>query len=121
VSPPAAATKRPDASALNGTGAVREAGLARLHGLLVRVAAGELRRRYAGAWIPGRELDDRAQQAIDETLTEHQRRLFVPVVLNEVPLDALVARLRRPGRRRPGRGPPLPGRGRAPGRLRPVL
>jgi hypothetical protein len=29
----------------NGAGPVREAGLARLHGLLVRVAAGELRRR----------------------------------------------------------------------------
>ena len=47
-------------SALNGTGAVREAGLTRLHGLLVRVAAGELRRRDAGSWIPGRELDDLA-------------------------------------------------------------
>jgi RNA polymerase sigma-70 factor, ECF subfamily len=162
-------------TALNGTGAVREAGLARLHGLLVRVAVRELRRRDAGAWILGRELDDLAhqaaddamlailgklhsfrgesrfttwayrfvvlevsgklgrhywrrhpaehleaedwdrlpgrlgvgpaedaehaelvkavRQAIDETLTEHQRRLFVAVVLNEVPLDALVARL----------------------------
>jgi RNA polymerase sigma-70 factor, ECF subfamily len=161
--------------ALNGTGAVREAGLARLHGLLVRVAVRELRRREAAAGFSGRELDDLAQQAADdamlailgklgsfrgesrfttwayrfvmfevssklgrhywrqhpaehleaedwdrlpdrlgagpgadteqaelvkavrqaveETLTEHQRRLFVAVVLNEVPLDALVARL----------------------------
>jgi RNA polymerase sigma-70 factor, ECF subfamily len=162
-------------SALGGTGAAREAGLARLHGLLVRVAVRELRRREAGAWISGRELDDLAhqaaddamvailgklgsfrgesrfttwayrfvilevsgklgrhywrqhpaehleaedwdrlpgrlgagpgedaehaelvkavRQAVDETLTEHQRRLFVAVVLNEVPLDALVDRL----------------------------
>jgi RNA polymerase sigma-70 factor (ECF subfamily) len=161
--------------ALNGTGAVREAGLARLHGLLVRVAVRELRRRDAGTWMSGRDLDDLAhqaaddamlailgklgsfrgesrfttwayrfvvlevssklgrhywrqhpaehleaedwdrlpdrlgagpgedaehaelvnavRQAVDETLTEHQRRLFVAVVLNEVPLDALVARL----------------------------
>ena len=162
-------------SALRGTGAAREAALARLHGLLVRVAARELRRREAGAWISGRELDDLAhqaaddamlailgklggfrresrfttwayrfvilevssklgrhywrqhpavylraedwdrlpdrlgagpgedaahaelvkavRQAVDETLTGHQRRLFVAVVLNEVPLDALVAQL----------------------------
>lgn len=162
-------------SALTGTGAAREAGLARLHGLLVRVAVRELRRREAGAWISGRELDDLAhqaaddamlailgklgsfrgesrfttwayrfvmlevssklgrhywrqhpaehldaedwdrlpdrlgagpgegaehaelvkavRQAVDETLTDHQRRLFVAVVLNDVPLDALVARL----------------------------
>jgi RNA polymerase sigma-70 factor (ECF subfamily) len=138
---------------------VREAALARLHGLLVRVAVRELRRREAGTWVPGRELDDLAhqaagdamlailgklhsfrgesrfttwayrfvilevssklgrhywrqhpadhpgelaghaelvkavRQAVDETLTDHQRRLFVAVVLNEVPLDALVARL----------------------------
>jgi RNA polymerase sigma-70 factor (ECF subfamily) len=160
-------------SALTGTGAAREAGLARLHGLLVRVAVRELRRREAGAWVSGRELDDLAhqaaddamlailgklssfrgesrfttwayrfvvlevssklgrhywrqhpaehleaedwdrlpdrlaagpgddaeraelvkavRQAVDETLTDHQRRLFVAVVLNEVPLDAMVA------------------------------
>ena len=162
-------------SALNGTGAAREAGLARLHGLLVRVAVRELGRREAGTWISGRELEDMAhqaaddamlailgklgtfrgesrfttwayrfvvlevssklgrhywrqhpaehleaedwdrlpdrlgagpgedaehaelvkavRQAVEEALTEHQRRLFVAVVLNEVPLDALVARL----------------------------
>jgi RNA polymerase sigma-70 factor, ECF subfamily len=162
-------------SALTGTGGEREAGLARLHGLLVRVAVRELHRREAGAGFAGRELDDLAhqaaddamlailgklgsfrgesrfttwayrfvvlevssklgrhywrqhpaehleaedwdrlpdrlgagpgedaehaelvkavRQAVDETLTDHQRRLFVAVVLNEVPLDALVARL----------------------------
>src|SRR5271163_816593 len=32
------------------------------------------------------------RQAVDETLGEHQRRLFVAVSRNEVPLDALVAR-----------------------------
>ena len=127
------------------------------------------------------------RQAVEETLTEHQRRLFVAVVLNEVPLDALAARLgsnrnaiykaifdarrkihgflvangypeeRRPGpvmstwaalerflrtdpadvgceqameilhvyvdlvAAEPGRGSPLLGRDRAPGRVRPVL
>jgi len=161
--------------ALNGTGAVREGALARLHAMLVRGAVRELRRREAGTWISGLELDDLAhqaaddamlailgklgtfrgesrfttwayrfvvlevsgklgrhywrrhpaerleaeewarlpdrlgagpgedaeqaelvkavRQAVEETLTEHQRRLFVAVVLNEVPLDALVARL----------------------------
>jgi hypothetical protein len=55
-------------TALNGTGAMREAGLARLHGLLVRVAVRELRRRDAGAWILGRELDDLAHQAADDAM-----------------------------------------------------
>jgi RNA polymerase sigma-70 factor, ECF subfamily len=162
-------------SALTGTGAAREAGLTRLHRLLVRVAVRELHRREAGTWIRGRELDDLAhqaaddamlailgklgnfrgesrfttwayrfvvlevssklgrhhlrrypaehleaedwdrlpdrlgagpgedaehaelvkavRQAVDETLTGHQRRLFVAVVLNGVPLDALAAHL----------------------------
>jgi RNA polymerase sigma-70 factor, ECF subfamily len=161
--------------ALNAAGAVRDAALARLHGLLLRVAVRELRRREAGTWVPGRELDDLAhqaaddamlailgklgsfrgesrfttwayrfvilevasklgrhywrqhpaqhletedwdrlpdrlgtgpgegaehaelvkavRQAVEETLTERQRLLFVAVVLDEVPLDALVARL----------------------------
>ena len=161
--------------ALNAAGAVRDSALARLHGLLVRAAVRELRRREAATWVPGRELDDLAhqaagdamvallgklgsfrgesrfttwayrfvilevssklgrhywrqhpaehlesedwarlpdrlgagpgedaehaelvkavRQAVDVTLTEHQRFLFVAVVLNEVPLDALVARL----------------------------
>ncbi|HEX4225587.1 MAG TPA: sigma-70 family RNA polymerase sigma factor [Pseudonocardiaceae bacterium] len=33
------------------------------------------------------------RRAVDETLTDHQRRMFVAVVVNGVPLDALVARL----------------------------
>jgi RNA polymerase sigma-70 factor, ECF subfamily len=39
------------------------------------------------------ELVAAVRQAIDQTLTAHQRRLFVAVVLNGVPLDAVVARL----------------------------
>jgi RNA polymerase sigma-70 factor, ECF subfamily len=160
-------------SALTGTGAAREVGLARLHDLLIRVAGRELRRREAGAGFSGPELEDLAhqaaddamlailgklgtfrgesrfttwayrfvvlevssklgrhywrqhpaerletedwdrlpdrftadpgdlaeqaelvkavRQAVDETLTEYQRRLFVALVLNGVPLDALVA------------------------------
>ena len=162
-------------SALAGDGLERDAGLARLHDLLIRVAVSELRRREALSGIGGRELDDLAHQAaadamlailakldtfrgesrfttwayrfvflevssklgrhywrqhpaasldaedwdrlpdrfcvdpgehaeradmiaairlaVEETLTAHQRRLFVAVVLNEVPLDAVVARL----------------------------
>src|ERR1700742_1504503 len=55
-------------SALTGTGAAREAGLARLHALLVRVAVRELRRREAGTWVSGRELDDLAHQAADDAM-----------------------------------------------------
>jgi RNA polymerase sigma-70 factor, ECF subfamily len=55
-------------SALTGTGAAREAGLARLHGLLIRVAGRELRRREADAGFAGRELDDLAQQAADDAM-----------------------------------------------------
>ena len=147
--------------------------MVRLHGLLVRVAAGELRRREASSGIAGPELDDLAHQAaadamiaiiakldtfrgesrfttwayrfvvlevssklgrhywrqnsaasldaedwdrlpdrfgidpgeqaaqaemitairhaVDQELTARQRRLFVAVVLNGVPLDAVVA------------------------------
>lgn len=32
------------------------------------------------------------QRAVDETLTDHQRRLFVAIVVNGVPLDAMVSR-----------------------------
>jgi RNA polymerase sigma-70 factor, ECF subfamily len=162
-------------SALSGSGTEREAGLARLHALLVRVAVSELRRREAASGISGPELDDLAhqaaadamlavlakltafrgesrfttwayrfvvlevssklgrhywrqhpaasldaedwdrlpdrfgldpgehaehadlttavRQAIDHSLTAHQRRLFVAVVVNGVPLDAVVDRL----------------------------
>ncbi len=38
-----------------------------------------------------RELIDAVRHAVDETLTEHQRGLFVAIVLNGVPLDAIVA------------------------------
>jgi RNA polymerase sigma-70 factor, ECF subfamily len=159
--------------ALTSTGPPREAGLARLHSLLVRVAVHELHRRDAMSWIAGPELDDVAhqaaadamvaivaklgsfrgesrfttwayrfvvlevsaklgrhywrkhpaasleaeewdrlpdrfgvdpgehaeraemitaiRQAVDQTLTAHQRQLFVAVVLNGIPLDAVVA------------------------------
>ena len=33
------------------------------------------------------------RRAVDEELTDHQRRIFVAIVLNGVPLDALVAQL----------------------------
>ncbi|HWB36151.1 MAG TPA: sigma-70 family RNA polymerase sigma factor [Rugosimonospora sp.] len=154
-------------------GTPREAALARLHDLLLRVAVRELRRRAAAVTLSGGELDDLAYQAaadamvavlakldtfrgesrfttwayrfvmlevssklgrhywrrhpttmldtedwerlpdrlgvdpgehaeraellaavrraVDATLTDRQRRLFVAVVLNGVPLDAVVA------------------------------
>ena len=161
-------------SALTGTGAEREAALERLHGLLVRIARGEVARRGPRLQITGPELDDLAYQAaadalvaitaklgqfrgesrfttwaykfvifevsaklgrhfwrrphlpldtqdwerlpdrfgfdpaqqsewrdlvaalrraVDEELTARQREIFVAVVVNEVPLDALAARL----------------------------
>jgi RNA polymerase sigma-70 factor (ECF subfamily) len=40
-----------------------------------------------------RELLDALHCAVDEVLTAHQRRIFVALVLNGVPLDALVERL----------------------------
>ena len=161
--------------ALSGDGAVREAALARLHGLLIRVAVHEVQRRDASSWIAGPELDDLAHQAaadamlailaklpafrgesrfttwayrfvvlevsgklgrhywrshpadsldaadwdrlpdrfgidpgeyaeraamvaavrlaVEQALTPHQRRLFVAIIVNGVPLDAVVARL----------------------------
>jgi RNA polymerase sigma-70 factor (ECF subfamily) len=160
-------------SVLTATGLEREAGLARLHDLLLRVAVRELRRREPASGVGGAELDDLAHQAaadamlavldkldtfrgesrfttwvyrfvvlevsnklgrhfwrrnpatplesadwerlpdrlgvgpdehaervelivairkaIDETLTDHQRDLFMALVVGEVPLDALVA------------------------------
>jgi RNA polymerase sigma-70 factor (ECF subfamily) len=50
-------------SALTSTGPAREAGLTRLHELLVRAAAGELHRREVSSGITGPELDDLAHQA----------------------------------------------------------
>jgi RNA polymerase sigma-70 factor, ECF subfamily len=55
-------------SALSGTGPAREAGLARLHELLVRVAAGELHRREVSSGITGPELDDLAHQAAADAM-----------------------------------------------------
>ncbi|MEV4113140.1 sigma-70 family RNA polymerase sigma factor [Nonomuraea sp. NPDC049695] len=39
-----------------------------------------------------RELITAVRRAVDETLTDHQRRLFVAIVVNGVPLDAMVSR-----------------------------
>jgi RNA polymerase sigma-70 factor, ECF subfamily len=54
--------------ALSGTGAQREAGLARLHEMLLRVARAELRRRASQLQIAGPELDDLAYQAVADAL-----------------------------------------------------
>ncbi|MBP0458287.1 RNA polymerase sigma factor [Streptomyces montanisoli] len=40
-----------------------------------------------------RELTDALRRAVDEVLTPHQRRVFVALVLDAVPLEALVAEL----------------------------
>jgi RNA polymerase sigma-70 factor (ECF subfamily) len=40
-----------------------------------------------------RELISELRRAVDEELTAHQRRIFVAIVLHEVPLDALVVEL----------------------------
>ncbi|MGH3416908.1 MAG: RNA polymerase sigma factor [Actinocrinis sp.] len=162
-------------SVLTATGPDRDAGLARLHDLLLRVAVHELRRRESNSGVAGAELDDLAHQAaadamlavldklgtfrgesrfttwvyrfvvlevsnklgrhywrrhpataldaedwerlpdrlgvapdehaegvelagllrmaIDEALTDHQRELFVAIVIDGTPLDALVAKL----------------------------
>jgi RNA polymerase sigma-70 factor (ECF subfamily) len=39
------------------------------------------------------ELLDRLKQAVDETLTPHQRRVFIALALNEVPVDVLAERV----------------------------
>jgi RNA polymerase sigma-70 factor (ECF subfamily) len=54
--------------ALAGTGPAREAGLARLHELLVRIARGEVARRGPQLRITGPELDDLACQAAADAL-----------------------------------------------------
>ncbi len=53
---------------LSRTGPQREAGLARLHDLLLRIARGELQRRSGGLRITGPELDDLAYQAAADAL-----------------------------------------------------
>src|SRR5713226_2341337 len=55
-------------AALAGTGSRREAALARLHGLLVRVAHGEAARRGPQLRITGPELEDLAYQAAADAL-----------------------------------------------------
>ncbi len=40
-----------------------------------------------------RDLIDALRRAVEEDLTPHQRRVFVAIVLNSIPLDALVAEL----------------------------
>jgi RNA polymerase sigma-70 factor (ECF subfamily) len=55
-------------SILSMGGAEREAGLARLHGLLLRVALHELRRREPTSGVGGAELDDLAHQATDDAM-----------------------------------------------------
>jgi RNA polymerase sigma-70 factor, ECF subfamily len=54
--------------ALAGTGRRREAALARLHELLVRIAQGEVRRRGPRLRVTGPELDDLAYQAAADAL-----------------------------------------------------
>ena len=53
---------------LSGTGLQREAGLARLHELLLRIARAELQRRSGQFRITGPELDDLAYQAAADAL-----------------------------------------------------
>jgi len=53
---------------LAGTGPLREAALARLHEMLVRIARGEVRRRGPRLRITGPELDDLAYQAAADAL-----------------------------------------------------
>jgi RNA polymerase sigma-70 factor (ECF subfamily) len=54
--------------ALAGTGAPREAALARLHGLLIRIALADAARRGPRLRITGRELEDVAHQAAADAL-----------------------------------------------------
>jgi RNA polymerase sigma-70 factor (ECF subfamily) len=54
--------------ALTGTGAQREAALARLHEMLLRIARAELQRRGGQLRITGPELDDLAYQAAADAL-----------------------------------------------------
>jgi RNA polymerase sigma-70 factor (ECF subfamily) len=53
---------------LGGTATVRDAALARLHGLLLRIARSEVRRRSANLQLAGPELDDLAHQAAADAL-----------------------------------------------------
>ncbi len=70
ISPPARSDPGSDrwVQMLSGTGPEREAGLARLHDLLLRIARGELQRRSGGLRVTGPELDDLAYQAAADAL-----------------------------------------------------
>jgi len=69
---PAAARLDPESAewlrVLCGTGPRREAALARLHEMLVRIARGEVRRRGQRLRITGSELEDLAHQAAADAL-----------------------------------------------------
>jgi RNA polymerase sigma-70 factor, ECF subfamily len=70
--PVAAAGLDPDSAewlrVLADTGPQREAGLARLHEMLLRIAQGEIRRRAPRLRLSGPELDDLAHQAAADAL-----------------------------------------------------
>jgi RNA polymerase sigma-70 factor, ECF subfamily len=68
LAPPLDAESLEWISALSGTDPAREAALVRLHGLLVRVAIREVRRRESSAVIAGPELDDLAHQAAADAM-----------------------------------------------------
>ncbi len=61
--------------ALNGKGPQREAALARLHGMLLRIAQRECRRRGPRLGITGPELEDLAYQAAADALVAITRKL----------------------------------------------
>ena len=61
--------------ALAGRGAQREAALARLHEMLLRIAHRECRRRGSRLRISGPELDDLAYQAAADALVAITRKL----------------------------------------------
>ncbi len=68
LAPPLDAASAEWISALACTGPAREAGQARLHELLVRVAVAESRRREHPSGITGPELDDLAHQAAGDAM-----------------------------------------------------
>ena len=70
ISPPSRSDPGSDqwVQMLSRTGPQREAGLARLHDLLLRIARGELQRRSGQLRITGPELDDLAYQAAADAL-----------------------------------------------------
>ena len=70
ISPPARSDPGSDrwVQMLSQTGSEREAELARLHDLLLRIARGELQRRSGQLRVTGPELDDLAYQAAADAL-----------------------------------------------------